>query len=61
MAAPSYSQIAGFDNVGDALHLSSFQMEKYLEAADKALNLAIAVRPKPPPVIKKKSKRRLTI
>ena len=27
----------GFDNVGDALHISSFLMERYLEAADAAL------------------------
>jgi hypothetical protein len=37
----------GFDNVGAALHLSSFAMERYLEAADKALSVAIANRPKP--------------
>jgi mono/diheme cytochrome c family protein len=38
----------GFDNVGDALHTSSFLMDRYLEAADKSLNLAIANRPRPP-------------
>ncbi len=38
----------GFDNVGDALHTSSFLMDRYLEAADVALNQAIANRPKPP-------------
>ena len=43
----------GFDNVGSALHVSSFLMEKYLEAADKALNLAIVNRPKPPAVKKR--------
>src|SRR5262245_26041038 len=32
----------GFDNVGEALHVSSFLMERYLEAADKALSVAIA-------------------
>ena len=37
----------GFDNVGAALHTSSFLMEKYLEAADRALNVAIVNRPKP--------------
>ncbi len=41
------SSMDGFDNVGAALHLSSFAMERYLEAADKALNVAIANRPKP--------------
>jgi len=37
----------GFDNVGSALHTSSFLMEKYLEAADRALNVAIANGPRP--------------
>jgi mono/diheme cytochrome c family protein len=47
------SSMDGFDNVGTALHVSSFAMERYLEAADTALNLAIANRPKPPPQINK--------
>ncbi len=51
---PQDSAAEGFDNVGSALHVSSFLMEKYLEAADKALNLAISNRPKPPPAIKKR-------
>jgi len=51
---PRDSSSEGFDNVGEALHLSSFQMEKYLEAADMALKLAIANRPEPPPAIKKR-------
>jgi len=51
---PRDSSADGFDNVGEALHLSSFQMERYLEAADVALDVAIANRPKPPPVIKKR-------
>jgi mono/diheme cytochrome c family protein len=38
---------AGFDNVADALHVSSFLMEKYLEGAEKALNAAIANGPQP--------------
>src|SRR5262245_48823325 len=37
----------GFDNVGSALHLSAFALERYLEAADAALNVAIADRPAP--------------
>src|SRR5262249_58730298 len=45
----------GFDNVGESLHVSSFLMERYLEAADKALNLAIANGPQPPKVTKKLS------
>src|SRR5436190_3300907 len=40
----------GFDNVGEALHSSSFLMERYLEAADLALNAAIANGPRPPGV-----------
>ncbi|MCE9529965.1 MAG: DUF1592 domain-containing protein [Planctomycetes bacterium] len=44
---PADSSSDGFDNVGSALHLSSFLMEKYLEAADTALGQAIANRPKP--------------
>jgi hypothetical protein len=51
---PRDSSSDGFDNVGDALHLSSFQMEKYLEAADKVLERAIANRPEPPPAVKKR-------
>lgn len=38
----------GFDNVGAALHLSSFGMERYLDATDAALNLAIVNQPAPP-------------
>ncbi|HEV3146416.1 MAG TPA: DUF1587 domain-containing protein, partial [Gemmataceae bacterium] len=45
----------GFDNVGEALHVSSFLMERYLEAADAALNVAIANGPQPPLVKKRYS------
>jgi hypothetical protein len=45
---------AGFDNVADALHLSSFLMDKYLEAADKALKVAINNSATRPPLIKKR-------
>ena len=51
---PLDSSADGFDNVGAALHISSFVMERYLEAADNALDLAIANRPKPPPLVKKR-------
>lgn len=44
---PQDSSADGFDNVADALHVSSFLMDRYLEAADKALNLAIANNPQP--------------
>jgi mono/diheme cytochrome c family protein len=45
---PEDAKSGGFDNVGEALHTSSFLLEKYLEAADRALNLAIANLPQPP-------------
>ena len=45
---PADSAADGFDNGADALHTSSFLMERYLEAADTALALAIANRPQPP-------------
>ena len=50
---PIDSSSAGFDNVADALHTSSFLMAKYLDGAEKALNLAIANGPQPP-LIKKR-------
>eukprot|EP00913_Durusdinium_trenchii_P028505 g26733.t1 len=45
---PDDGSADGFDNAGAAHHTSSFLMEKYLEAADAALNMAISNRPKPP-------------
>ncbi len=45
----------GFDNVGAALHLSSFALERYLEAADKALNAAIVNKPAPASTLKRYS------
>jgi hypothetical protein len=52
---PLDSASDGFDNVGDALHVSSFLMERYLEAAETALNVAIATRPQPPTIKKRYS------
>jgi len=49
------SSTDGFDNIGSALHLSSFAMERYLEAADKALSVAIVNRPAPPSTKKRES------
>jgi hypothetical protein len=46
---PEDGRANGFDNAGAANHTSSFLMEKYLEASDTALNMAIANLPKPPP------------
>src|SRR5262245_19124348 len=43
----------GFDNIGEALHTSSFLRYRYLEAADTALNVAIA-NGKQPPLVKKR-------
>ncbi len=37
----------GFDNNADALHVSSYLMENYLEAADRVLDAAIASGPRP--------------
>jgi mono/diheme cytochrome c family protein len=45
---PADGTANGFDNAGAALHTSSFLMERYLEAADTALNEAICNRPEPP-------------
>ena len=50
---PADSSANGFDNIGEAMHVSSFLMDKYLEAADSALSIAIANEPRPP-VIKKR-------
>jgi hypothetical protein len=46
----------GFDTNADAHHLSSFLMEKYLDAADRALTVAIANAPRP-----KEFKKRLSM
>ncbi len=45
---PQDTSANGFDNVGDALHTSSFLMDQYLIAAEAALDQAIVNRPKPP-------------
>lgn len=44
---PTDAQANGFDTSGEAHHTSSFLMEKYLEAADRALGRAIANSPQP--------------
>jgi len=49
---PHDTSAAGFDNVGEALHTSSFLLDRYLEAAETALNQAISNRPKPPTLAK---------
>ena len=52
---PEDTSADGFDNAAEALHVSSFLMDRYLEAADKALDLAIANGPQPPLVQKRLS------
>lgn len=52
---PADSSANSFDNIGEAMHVSSFLMDKYLEAADTALGLAIANGPQPPVVKKRHS------
>jgi hypothetical protein len=51
---PADGSADGFDNAGAANHTSSFLMEKYLDAADTALSLAIASKPNAPQSIKKR-------
>lgn len=45
---PQDGSADGFDNAGAAHHTSSFLMERYLEAADMALNAAVCNHPAPP-------------
>jgi hypothetical protein len=45
---PADGSADGFDNAGAAHHTSSFLLEKYLEAAEMALNAAITNRPRAP-------------
>ena len=45
---PADGTAHGFDKNSDALDLSHVNMSKYMEAADLALDLAIATQPKPP-------------
>ena len=52
---PPDTSAHGFDNIGEALHSSSFLMERYLEAADAALDAAIANGPRPPTITKRYS------
>jgi len=45
---PEDGSAHGFDKTADALDISHVNMAKYLEAADAALDMAIAVQPQPP-------------
>ncbi len=51
---PADGSAHGFDNNCDALDISHVNMAKYIEAADRALDLAIATRPQPPKVSKQR-------
>ncbi len=44
---PEDGQAHGFDNVGEALDLSSVHLERYMTAATKAIDAAIRTTPKP--------------
>ena len=44
----------GFDKNSDALDISHVNMAKYVEAADRTLDMAIATQPKPPTVTKQR-------
>ena len=44
---PVDTSTTGFDNSAEALHVSSYLMDAYLEAADRILNAAIAGGPRP--------------
>lgn len=44
---PEETATNGFDNSAEALHVSSYLMDGYLEAADRVLNAAIASGPEP--------------
>lgn len=51
---PADGSAHGFDKNSDALDISHVNLAKYLEAADHTLDLAIATRPEPPTVQKRR-------
>ncbi|HYT91164.1 MAG TPA: DUF1592 domain-containing protein, partial [Gemmataceae bacterium] len=51
---PADGSAHGFDNNSDALDISHVNLAKYLEAADRALDMAIASQPNPPTVVKQR-------
>jgi hypothetical protein len=51
---PPDGQVNGFDRNADALDLSHVNLAKYLEAADRVLDMAIATRPTAPKPIKQR-------
>jgi hypothetical protein len=51
---PADGQVFGFDKNADALDISHVNLAKYLEAADRVLDTAIATRPRAPAPIKQR-------
>ncbi|MBI3822647.1 MAG: DUF1592 domain-containing protein [Planctomycetes bacterium] len=51
---PADGSAHGFDNNSDALDISHVNLAKYIEAADRTLDMAIATQPKPPSVVKQR-------
>ncbi len=51
---PADGSAHGFDKNADALDISHVNMARYVEAADLALDLAIATQPEPPPLEKQR-------
>ncbi|HZZ77485.1 MAG TPA: DUF1592 domain-containing protein, partial [Gemmataceae bacterium] len=51
---PADGSAHGFDNNSDALDISHVNLSKYIEAADYALDVAIATQPQPPSVTKQR-------
>jgi hypothetical protein len=51
---PADGSVFGFDKNGDALDLSHVNLARYLEAADRVLDMAIATRPRPPKPIQQR-------
>jgi len=50
MMLPADGSAHGFDTNADALDISHVNLSKYIEAADKTLDMAIAIQPEAPPV-----------
>ena len=50
MMLPADGSAHGFDTNADALDISHVNLAKYIEAAEKTLDMAIAVQPEAPPV-----------
>ncbi|HUR53122.1 MAG TPA: DUF1592 domain-containing protein, partial [Gemmataceae bacterium] len=51
---PADGQVHGFDKNADALDLSHVNLAKYLEAADRVLDTAVATRPRAPTPVKQR-------